>query len=101
MPAPVASSRGERPIAAEAGLTSEQAATRLRVDGPNELPSARPRTLLDVAVEVVREPMLLLLIATGIVYFLLGDFLEALALVAAIGLVVGISLYQAQKTEHA
>ena len=45
--------------------------------------------------------MLLLLIATGIVYFLLGDFLEALALVAAIGLVVGISLYQAQKTEHA
>jgi len=57
--------------------------------------------LLDVAVEVVREPMLLLLIATGYVYLLLGDLEEAIALVAAIGVVVGISLYQAQKTEHA
>lgn len=42
-----------------------------------------------------------MLIATGIVYVLLGDLAEALALIAAIGLVVGISFYQAQKTEHA
>ena len=84
-----------------AGLTTEQAAAQLAADGPNELPSARPRTLFDIAVEVVREPMILLLIATGVVYILLGDLEEALALVAAIGVVVGISLYQAQKTEHA
>jgi Ca2+-transporting ATPase len=45
--------------------------------------------------------MLLLLIATGIVYILLGDIEEALALIAAIGVMVGISLYQTQKTEHA
>lgn len=83
------------------GLTADQAARQLAADGPNELPSARPRTLFDIALEVVREPMLLLLIATGVVYILLGDLLEALALVAAIGLVIGISLYQAQKTEHA
>ena len=83
------------------GLSSQAAAALLAAEGPNELPSARPRTLLDVAVEVVREPMLLLLIATGSVYLLLGDLEEAIALVAAIGVVVGISLYQAQKTEHA
>ena len=87
--------------AAAPGLSSAEAAARLAADGPNELPSARPRTLLDVAIEVVREPMLLLLIATGFVYFLLGDLEEAIALVAAIGVVIGISLYQAQKTEHA
>ena len=87
--------------AAAPGLSSAEAAAQLAADGPNELPSARPRTLLDVAIEVVREPMLLLLIATGSVYLLLGDLEEAIALVAAIGVVIGISLYQAQKTEHA
>jgi Ca2+-transporting ATPase len=65
----------------------DQAARQLAADGPNELPSARPRTVLDIAREVVREPMLLLLIATGIVYLLLGDLPEALALVAAIPIV--------------
>jgi Ca2+-transporting ATPase len=83
------------------GLTREQAAAQLAADGPNELPSARPRTLLAIAVDVVREPMLLLLVATGIVYLLLGDLAEAIAILGAIGIVIGISLYQAQKTEHA
>jgi Ca2+-transporting ATPase len=101
MPAASPSRPAEDAIRFAHGLTVDQAARQLAADGPNELPSARPRTLLDVGVEVVREPMLLLLIATGIVYVLLGDLLEALALVAAIGVVVGISVYQAQKTEHA
>ena len=86
---------------APSGLTREQAAAQLAVDGPNELPSAQPRTLLAIAIDVVREPMLLLLVATGIVYLLLGDLEEALAILGAIGIVIGISLYQAQKTEHA
>ena len=99
---PGASARPRADAAAAAtGWSSAEAAARLAADGPNELPSARPRTLLDVAIEVVREPMLLLLIATGSVYLLLGDLEEAIALVAAIGVVIGISLYQAQKTEHA
>ena len=101
MPAASPLRRAEDAITFADGLTTDQAARQLAADGPNELPSARPRTLLDIALEVVREPMLLLLITTGIVYVLLGDFAEALALLAAIGLVVGISLYQAQKTEHA
>jgi Ca2+-transporting ATPase len=88
-------------VSSACGLSSAQAAAQLTSDGPNELPSARPRTLLDIAVEVLREPMLLLLVATGLVYLLLGDLEEAIALVAAIGVVIGISLYQAQKTEHA
>jgi len=101
MPAASPLRRAEDGITLAHGLTADQAARQLAADGPNELPSARPRTVFDIALEVVREPMLLLLIATGIVYVLLGDLPEALALLAAIGLVVGISLYQAQKTERA
>jgi len=82
------------------GLSQEEAARRLAVIGPNELPSARPRTLLRIALDVAREPMLLLLIATGVIYLALGDFQEAIALVGAIGLVVGVTIYQEQKTER-
>jgi len=72
------------------GLSSQTAAALLAAEGPNELPSARPRTLLDVAVEVVREPMLLLLIATGSVYLLIGDLEEAIALVIRDGVATRI-----------
>ena len=44
------------------GLTTEEAERRLSAEGPNELPSAKPRTWLAIALDVVREPMLLLLV---------------------------------------
>ena len=83
------------------GLSETEAATRLQRDGYNELPSAKPRSLVAIAVEVVREPMFLLLIASGTVYLLLGDPEEAAALLAAVFLVIGITLYQEHKTERA
>jgi Ca2+-transporting ATPase len=89
------------PTPVPSGLSDAEAAARLARDGFNELPSARPRTLFAIAWEVVREPMFLLLIASGGVYLLLGDPEEAIALLAAVFLVIGITLYQEQKTEHA
>ena len=86
---------------AQSGLSGQDAAERLARDGPNELPSAQPRSLLAIALEVVREPMFLLLIASGTIYLLLGDPEEAVALLAAVFLVIGITLYQEQKTERA
>jgi len=83
------------------GLSEEEAGARLRRDGFNELPAARPRTLLAIALDVLREPMFLLLIAAGSVYVLLGDPEEALALLAAVFLIIGITLYQEHKTERA
>ncbi len=82
-------------------LSDQEAAARLQRDGYNELPSARPRTLIAIALEVVREPMFLLLIASGAVYLLLGDLEEAAALLGAVFLVIGITLYQEHKTERA
>src|SRR6266545_2596701 len=83
------------------GLSDSDAAARLLRDGPNELPSARERSLLAIALEVLREPMFILLIASGAVYLLLGDPAEAIALLAAVFLVIGITLYQERKTERA
>src|SRR4051794_17596164 len=45
--------------------------------------------------------MFALLIASGAVYLLLGDPAEAVALLAAVFLVIGITLYEEYKTERA
>ena len=64
------------------GLSASAARARLAQDGPNELPRAGRRSILRIAVEVLREPMLALLLAGGIAYLLLGDRVEALILLA-------------------
>ena len=83
------------------GLTEEEVLERLTQDGYNELPSAKKRTFLHILIEVVREPMFLMLIACGFLYFLLGDSEEALMLMGFVFVIIGITFYQEQKTERA
>ncbi len=83
------------------GLSAGEAARRLAAEGPNELPSARPRSLPAQAAAVAAEPMFLLLLACGAVYFFLGDLREALMLLGFVFLVMGITLFQERKTERA
>ncbi len=83
------------------GLTAQEAARRLAADGPNELPTAKPRNLVQQAWEVVRQPMLLLLLAAGTVNFLLAEPLDGAILMSFVVVVIGISIYQERKTEHA
>ncbi len=83
------------------GLTSGEAAARLQRDGYNELAAAERRSWLAVVFTVAREPMFLLLMACGGLYIALGDPEESIALLAAVFLVIGITLYQEQKTERA
>ncbi len=50
---------------------------------------------------MLREPMLLLLLSCSVIYFLLGDIREAVVLSVFVNLVIGIEIYQQQKTERA
>ena len=84
-----------------AGLAEAEAARRLRAEGPNELAQDRPHGLLYTAAQVLREPMLLLLLAAGVVYLLLGDLEEALTLLFFVAVVITITLVQERKTERA
>jgi Ca2+-transporting ATPase len=88
------------------GLTAEEAAERLRTDGPNEIASAKPRNVLQIAWAVVKEPMLLLLLAAGAVNLLLSmtepeRLKEAMLLFVFVFVVIGITFYQERKTERA
>ncbi len=83
------------------GLSELEASQRLKAEGFNELPSAKPRNVFAIALEVVKEAMFLLLLASGVIYFLLGDVQEGLILLSFVFLVIGITLYQETKTERA
>ncbi len=84
-----------------AGLTASQALTRLAEEGYNELPAARRRPVWRMALDVLREPMFLLLLACGSLYLLLGEPQEALLLLGFVVIVMTITLYQEHKTERA
>ena len=83
------------------GLTDQEARERLAVDGYNELPSTKRRTIFHILIEIVREPMFLMLIACGLLYMFLGDQEEALMLMGFVVVIIGITFYQEQKTERA
>ena len=82
------------------GLSSAEAAERLRTDGPNALPRAPQRTTWRIALEVAREPMFQLLAAAVGIYLLLGERSEALVLLAFLAVIVGITLVQERRTER-
>src|SRR5659263_601813 len=88
-------------IAAITGISEEEAARRLVAEGYNELPSGGRRNIFIMALDVIREPMFLLLIAAGTLYLLLGDLEEALLLLMFVFVIMGITFYQERKTENA
>jgi len=82
------------------GLTSADAADRLKRDGLNVLETEQRRTLLTLLLEVVREPMFLLLIAAGSIYLVMGDLNEALILLGFVVIIITVTVLQERRTER-
>lgn len=82
------------------GLSEKQARENLKKYGFNEIPSQKKRNIFTILLSVVKEPMLLLLIACGLVYLFLGEHHDALMLLSFVFVVVGITFYQERKTER-
>ena len=83
------------------GITEKEAQVKHIKDGYNELPSSKPRSNLAIIIDVVKEPMFILLLFCSVLYLILGDLGEALMLFAFVFVVMGITLYQERKTERA
>jgi Ca2+-transporting ATPase len=64
------------------------------------LPRPDRRTPFKIVVEVLREPMLALLLVGGAVYLALGDLSEALVLLAFATLSIAITVVQETRTEN-
>lgn len=82
------------------GLSDEQVRERHSRYGPNELPHRDERSILRILGEVLREPMLALLLAAGFAYLLLGDRLEAAILLLFATFSVAISVIQEARSER-
>jgi Ca2+-transporting ATPase len=82
------------------GLSETLARERLAAEGANALPDGGPHGTAAMVLEVIREPMFLLLIAATGIYLALGDLHEALMLLFFVAVVMGITLYQSHKTER-
>ncbi|MFC4785567.1 cation-translocating P-type ATPase [Nocardioides sp. MAHUQ-72] len=75
------------------GLTSDEAARRLAEAGPNALPRPRRVGPLGRVGAQLRDPMILLLLAAGVVTVLVGDAADAgvIALVVVVNTAVGVT----------
>lgn len=86
---------------AATGLTSQEARDRLATSGMNSLPSESRQNFLSISFSVIREPMLILLILAGAISFVIADLADAVLLGITVLIVLGISIYQRQRTEKA
>jgi len=85
----------------QVGLREEEARARLHQEGPNELPAQKKRNLLTLVLEVVREPMFLMLVAGGGVYLLMGEPTDAVMLLGFVLVVMTLTIVQERRTEDA
>lgn len=83
------------------GLDEQEAVRRLKAEGYNELPRQGRRGILHILLDVVRDPMLAMLLGAGFIYMVLGDRQEATMLVAFAGLSILITVVQETRTERA
>ncbi len=95
--------QAEPPLAPapQPGLTRAEAARRLSEEGPNELVRPHRRVVLSILKEILTEPLILLLIAGGILYLFLGEPRDAILLIGSVFVIVGIEIYQDYRAERA
>lgn len=96
----LSSLRGQVMLNETRGLSEAEVAARLRADGHNELPRAKQRTVLRIALDIFKEPMFALLVGSGAIYLALGDLEEALLLLTFACISVGIAIVQESRSEN-
>jgi Ca2+-transporting ATPase len=83
------------------GLSPAEVAISRQRFGQNVLPVERPRLLFHILLDIVREPMFLLLVTASLLYFILGETSEGFMMIMALLFVGGISLYQDMRSTKA
>src|SRR5664279_511825 len=84
-----------------AGLSEDEARRNSAEDGLNEIASQEKRGLFAIVIEVVREPMFLMLVAAGALYLVMGSPGDALMLLGFVFVVMAITIVQERRTERA
>ena len=83
------------------GLSEKQVLEARKKYGLNALRKEEKSGFLHVLGQIATEPMFLLLVAASGLYFILGEYSDGFIMLAAIGFVSGISLYQETRSRNA
>ncbi len=84
----------------EKGLTTQQAADRLAKHGANKLVEEREIRFFGILREEVTEPMILLLIAVGVLYSIWGTLADSLTIIAIIGILVLVEVWNEYRAKR-
>jgi len=83
------------------GLNEDEAARRLALVGSNQIDPPRTRSVVQIALATIRQPMFGLLLAASALYLALGDLAEGLLLtLAAVATIVQV-VFQEARSERA
>ena len=85
----------------DSGLTSEEAKRRLEHYGPNQLTEAQRPTFLQMLWEQLNNFVVILLIVASLISALLGDYVEAAAIMAIVVLNAVLGIVQERRAEEA
>lgn len=85
----------------DSGLTSEEAKRRLEHYGPNQLTEAPRPTFLQMLWEQLNNFVVILLIVASVISALLGDYVEAAAIMAIVVLNAVLGIVQERRAEEA
>src|SRR5690606_13209770 len=83
------------------GLSDEEVRASRQRHGYNRMEAIGKSTFLTMLIDILKEPMLILLIAISIIYVIVGDYGEALFMFVAIIAVSAISFYQDNRSKKA
>ncbi|GFZ29496.1 ATPase [Clostridium zeae] len=82
------------------GLSNEEVMRYKQKYGLNELFKKENTTILKKILDVFKEPMLLLLLCTTIIYFMLGEFQEGIVMLIFVLFVCSITFFQQWKADR-
>ncbi|WP_153394616.1 cation-translocating P-type ATPase [Chryseobacterium vaccae] len=83
------------------GLTEAEVEASRKKYGYNRLEAVKKETWADMLIDILKEPMLILLICVSLIYVIIGDYGEALFMLVAIIGVTAISFYQDSRSKKA
>lgn len=84
-----------------AGLSKEEVTSSRTKNGTNSLEHQEKNHFLMSLLEMVKEPMFLLLVAAASIYYISGDYGDGIFMTVAIFLVAAISLFQEARSRNA
>jgi Ca2+-transporting ATPase len=83
------------------GLTDSALTQSRKQYGYNQATQVKQEAWYTLLLDILKEPMLLLLMAVSVIYFIVGEYAEAIFMLCAIIVVSGISFYQDNRSKKA